>query len=120
MINQVYEAQASELRRVINFQSKMSRTEKEVGARLQQANKEDAERRAARREFEARRNKVLSAFLLRNFWSVVLASVVCLLDVFCLVEYWLCLTVLGVAFVFLVVNFWAYISQSAREEKSFA
>lgn len=120
MTIQTYEAQASELRRVINFQSKMTRTEKEVAARRQQADKEDAERRAARREFDARRNKILSAFLLRNFWSMILASVICLLDIFGLVELWLCMTVLGIAFVVLVVNFWAFISQSARVEKSFA
>ena len=120
MMNRVYEVQASELRRVINFQSKMSRTEEEVAARRQQADEEEAERRAARREYDARRNKILNAFILRNFWSVILAAVVCFLDVFGLMEFWLCLTIMCAAFVYLVVNFWAYINRIAQEEKNFA
>lgn len=106
------EVEAREIRQVINFQSKWCSKENDVAHRQAKYEKEEWDRRKKRRECEARRSANIHAFIWRNFWCVLLATVVFILDLFSLVDFWVCLGSVMVLGTYLTLNFMAYVSRN--------
>ena len=71
-------------------------------------------RKSARASYQEKQRKILNVFMQRNFWSVILTAVVCILDVLGSMEFWLCALIIAAAGVFLVLNFMNYISQNQK------
>ena len=88
--------------------------EKEIAARSQQQDQMDRERRVNRRSAESRRQANLETFIRRNFWYVGVVAVVCLLDVFCLLDFVWCLAIMAAVSCVLVVNFFQYITRNHK------
>ena len=111
------EAEAREMRRVINFRSDMFNKENEVAERLEWRDIEEANRRQIRRECEARRHENIQVFQLRNFGLLLLFSLVCILDVYDMEHFNLYLSLLIIIGALMILNFFAYATRNMRSPK---
>ena len=101
-----------EMRRVINFQNKWCSKEEEVSQRHERRDEGDWARRQSRRECDARKAANVKMFMSRNIWSVVILAITCVLDLFCLIDFWVCLAIVSLISGYLVLNFMAYATRN--------
>ena len=113
-IEALLEAEAREMRRVINFQSAMCSKEKEISDCKERQEKRTMDRRLRRRERNARKVENIHLFLERNLLSLILAGVLCILDFCGLVDFALCFAGVLLIGTYLVVNFCAFVTRNSK------
>lgn len=106
------EADAREIRKVINFQNKFCSQENDIAERQAQYEKEQWERRKNRRECDARKHANVNMFLLRNFWCILLGVVIFVLDLLSLVDFLTALMCSVLIGTYLSLNFVAYVTRN--------
>ena len=106
------EAEAREFRQMIDFRSKWHKKEVDVAQRQAMHEKEEWDRRKKRRECENRKAENIRTFIWRNFWCVLLFAVTGILDLFSLIDYWVCLGSVVLIGTYLTLNFMAYVTRN--------
>lgn len=111
------EAEGREMRRVINFRSEMLSAETKATERQERREKQVKEHRENRKACEVKKAVNMEKFLMRNLWCLILGAVVCLLDVFGVVNFWNCLAITLLLGTYLVMNFYAYVTRNQKPAK---
>lgn len=111
----VQDAAGREMRREVNFQRQWSQIENEVAQANERREKQDAERRAARRRQDHRRAENWAVYLLRNGCCATVAALMYVLDMHRVVDFRVCITVMFFCLTCLLINCVAYVNRNRKE-----
>lgn len=103
------EAADREMREAINFRSKWCSKENEVSGRHERLEEKEKAKRQSRRACEARKAENLRDFWRRNICSLLLITLVCVLDICHLMEFWVCVVCMALITAYLTMNAFAYV-----------
>ena len=109
------EAEERDVRLQINVNSEACRLAKEVAGRHERRDKQANGRRVSRREREARKLANIRAFLMRNYGSVAIIAIVCLLDVFKILDFATCMLIMSLVLAYWVMNIVAYFTRNKKK-----